>query len=53
MDFYDIRVMIEQDVKVDIHGDFFGHERVAEYIAEKFAVLVKENEELKAKLDNK
>ena len=39
MDEYDIRVMIEDDVKADIHGDLYGHERVAETLAHRFRVM--------------
>ena len=39
MDEYDIRVMIEQDVSVDIYGDISGHDRTAESLAARFDVL--------------
>ena len=45
-----IKLLIEEDVRCDIHGDLYGHERVAEHLADRFDALVKENEELKAKL---
>ena len=45
-----IKLLIEEDVRCDIYGDLYGHERVAEHLAERFDALVKENEELKAKL---
>lgn len=45
-----IKLLIEEDVRCDIHGDLYGHERVAEHLAERIDALVKENEELKAKL---
>lgn len=50
MDAYDIKAMIEADVCCDIHGDLYGHERVAEYIAERFAMMQAEIDGLKAKL---
>ena len=45
-----IKLLIEEDVRCDIHGDLYGHERVAEHLAERIDALVKENKELKAKL---
>ena len=39
MDEHDIRVMIVQDVSVDIHGDLYGHERVAEALAHRLRVM--------------
>ena len=45
-----IKLLIEEDVSVDIYGDLYGHERVAEHLAERFAALEKEIAELKAKL---
>lgn len=39
MDKHDIMRMIEQDVKADIHGDLYGHDRVAEDIAAHIAGL--------------
>lgn len=42
MDAYDIKTMIEEDVRCDIHGDLYGHERVAEIIAERFDALMKQ-----------
>lgn len=47
----DIKTMIEEDVRCDIHGDLYGHERVAEHLAERIDALVKENEELKQRLE--
>ena len=42
-----IKLLIEEDVRCDIHGDLYGHERVAEHLAERIDALFKENEELK------
>lgn len=50
MDAYDIKTMIEEDVSCDIHGDLYGHERVAEYIAERFAMMQAEIDALRQKL---
>ena len=50
MTFGDIKLLIEDYVRCDIHGDLYGQERVAEHLAERFDALIKENEELKAKL---
>lgn len=33
--FEEIKLLIEEDVRCDIHGDLYGHERVAEYLAER------------------
>lgn len=45
-----IKLLIEEDVRCDIHGDLYGHESVAEHLAERIDALWKENEKLKAKL---
>jgi hypothetical protein len=50
MDVYDIKTMIEEDVCCDIHGDLYGHERVAEYIAERFVMMQAEIDALRQKL---
>lgn len=34
-----IKLLIEEDVRCDIHGDLYGHERVAEHLAERFDYL--------------
>ena len=46
-----IKLLIEEDVRCDIHGDLYGHERVAEHLADRIDALVQENEELKARLE--
>jgi uncharacterized small protein (DUF1192 family) len=53
-----IMLMIEEDVRADIHGDLYGHERVASYWADlidaqaaEIAQLKTEIESLKAELD--
>lgn len=45
-----IKLLIEEDVRCDIHGDLYGHERVAENLAEQFDHLENENKQLKEKL---
>ena len=50
MDAYEIETMITEDVSVDIHFDLCGVDRVAEYIAARFAALEAENAKLKDEL---
>lgn len=45
-----IKLLIEESVRCDIYGDLWGHERVAENLAEQFDALERENEQLKLKL---
>jgi uncharacterized small protein (DUF1192 family) len=45
-----IKLLIEEDVRCDIHGDLYGHERVAEHLAERFDLLQQKIDELEAKL---
>ena len=45
-----IKLLIEEEIRADIYGDLYGHESVAEHLAERIDALVKENEELKSKL---
>jgi hypothetical protein len=42
----DVKVLIVEDVRCDIYGDLYGHDRVAESIAWKFSVLFKDLETL-------
>ncbi len=42
----DIKALIEEDVRCDIYGDLYGHDRVAESIALKFSDLMKDLEAL-------
>jgi len=49
----EIKLLIEEDVRFDIYGDPWGHERVAEHLAERFEALEKEIVELKAKLNER
>jgi hypothetical protein len=34
-----IKLLIEEEVSVDIYGDLYGHERVAEHLAAQFDAL--------------
>jgi len=45
-----IKLLIEEDIHVDIHGDLYGHEGVAEHLAERFDMLQQQIDELEAKL---
>lgn len=47
MNAYNIKTMIEEDVRCDIHGDLYGHERVAEHLAERFEYLQERIDALK------
>lgn len=48
----EIMSLIKEDVSVDIYGDLYGHERVAEIIATKFFSMEMEIERLrKANID--
>ena len=48
-----IKLLIEEEVRCDIHGDLWGHERVAEHLAERFDALEKEIASLKAQLEER
>ncbi len=45
-----IKLLIEDYVRCDIHGDLWGHERAAEHLAERFDALEKKIAELEDKL---
>jgi len=36
MDQFEIQQLIQEDIRADIHGDLYGHDRVAEIIAQAF-----------------
>ena len=44
-----IKLLMEQDIRGDYDGDIFGHESVAEHLAERIDTLWNENEKLKAR----
>ena len=46
----EIKNMIEMDVRVDLYGDFYGHERTAETLAAMFASRDAEIARLRDKL---
>ena len=43
----EIMKLIEEDVSIDIYGDLYGHDRVAEYIAIRFITMEAEIERLR------
>jgi hypothetical protein len=45
-----IKLLIEEEVSVDIYGDLYGHERVAEHLAERFDMMQAEIDALRQKL---
>jgi hypothetical protein len=45
-----IKLLIEDYVSFDIHGDLWGHERAAEHLAERFAALEEKIAQLEDKL---
>lgn len=49
MDYDGIMLMIEQEVRADIHGDLCGHERVAEHIAAHIKAL---NDKIESLMDD-
>jgi hypothetical protein len=46
-----IKLMIEEDVRVDIHGDLYGHERVASYWAHLIDAQAAEIARLKSEIE--
>lgn len=44
-----IKKWIEEDVRVDIYGDLYGHDRIAEDLADMITALENRIEELKKK----
>jgi len=52
MNAYEIETMITEDVSVDIHFDLCGVDRVAGFIAARFAALEAENARLREALTN-